>query len=742
MTHDDYKDAPIGLCRLDADLRYLAINNWLAAINGLTIEEHLGRRISDVLSSPAAVLSQLRQVLETGEPIIRGEACIETPTHPETKRYYEHSYYPDKSDDGTVVAIRCVVQDVTERRRIEAALRESEERLELAVAATNDSLWDWHIAAGTGYWSPRFYTMLGYEVGELEITYDVFQSLVHPDDRANSLEAVRAHLEDRVPYDTEFRLRTKSGEYRWYRGRGQAVWDETNNPQRMVGFNEDITERRQLQAALRETQQLLDSTPDPMVIVSDKGDITFVNSRIEETFGFNRAELLGKPVEVLIPERFHSQHRPRRTEFFSDPHVRAMGPGLELYGRRKDGSEFPVEISLSPIKTEAGLFVAAAIRDITKRKQAEQQQQKLVALVENSSDFIGMASLDNAKVLYINPAGRRMVGLNGSAELGRATVADFYSEATYAELRDAILPSVLKTGTWEGELQLRHFKTGDPIDVEARIFVVKSPSDGGVLCLATVMRDIREHKRLEAEPRQAQKLEAIGVLAGGIAHDFNNILTSIIGFTSLTQMGMPEGSENRENLEQVLKASDRATGLVRQILAFSRQGQGKPERKPMELAPIVQEALKLLRASLPSTIEMRQSLDQDCGSVLGEPTQIHQLVMNLCTNAYQAMRASGGILEVSLTPIDVGSKLARQHAGLQTGPHIRLTVRDNGPGIDPAIRERIFDPFFTTKKAGEGTGLGLSVAHGIVRSHGGAIDVQSAPGGGTEFFVYLPRDST
>ena len=157
MTHDDYKDAPIGLCRLDADLRYLAINNWLAAINGLTIEEHLGRRISDVLSSPAAVLSQLRQVLETGEPIIRGEACIETPTHPETKRYYEHSYYPDKSDDGTVVAIRCVVQDVTERRRIEAALRESEERLELAVAATNDSLWDWHIAAGTGYWSPRFY---------------------------------------------------------------------------------------------------------------------------------------------------------------------------------------------------------------------------------------------------------------------------------------------------------------------------------------------------------------------------------------------------------------------------------------------------------------------------------------------------------------------------------------------------------------------------------------------------------
>ena len=279
-----------------------------------------------------------------------------------------------RNQQGRLTGFTSFIADITGQKRVEEALRTSEERFRLAAAGTNEGVWNWNIITGKTYWSPRCYTLMDYEVDEIEATQDTFWALLHPDDKAATLEAVRAHIEDHVPYDIECRLRTKSGKYRWFRSRGQALWDETNTPQRFVGFFEDITEQRQLQAALRETQQLLDSTPDPVIIVNDKGGITFVNAQVGKTFGFDRAELLGKTLEVLVPERFHSQYRLWRTGFFSDPHVRALGIGLELHGRRKDGSEFPVEISLSPIKTETGLFVAAAVRDITERKRAEDRR--------------------------------------------------------------------------------------------------------------------------------------------------------------------------------------------------------------------------------------------------------------------------------------------------------------------------------------------------------------------------------
>ena len=255
--------------------------------------------------------------------------------------------------------------------------------------------------------------------------------------------------------------------------------------------------------------------------------------------------------------------------------------------------------------------------------------------------------------------------------------------------------------------------------------------------------DITERKRAEqerertaAQLRQAQKLEAIGSLAGGIAHDFNNILTPIIGFADLLQDDLPEGSPEAENVARILSAADRARDLVGQILTFSRQSER--ERGPVAIASVLKDALKLLRASIPATIEIRANIDENCGNVLGDPTEIHQVVMNLCTNAYQTMGSSSGTVEVSLTAVDVTPELARTHANLREGPYVTLTVDDNGPGIDPGIGERIFDPFFTTKKVGKGTGLGLSVVHGIVNSHGGAITYQSELGKGTTFHVYLP----
>jgi signal transduction histidine kinase len=269
-------------------------------------------------------------------------------------------------------------------------------------------------------------------------------------------------------------------------------------------------------------------------------------------------------------------------------------------------------------------------------------------------------------------------------------------------------------------------------------------AQGKLVSYDGVIRDIHKRKeaenaraKLEAQLRQTQKMEAIGTLAGGIAHDFNNILFAMVGFTELANDDVPEESLARANLDEVLKAGRRAKDLVQQILTFSRQVEH--ERRPVQVHLIVKEALKLLRASLPTTIEIPQNIDTNCGPIVADLTQIHQVIMNLCTNAYHAMRDEGGVLEVSLSEVDLDSDALSQYPDASPGTYVRLTVSDTGRGMDTEVMERIFDPFFTTKAVGEGTGMGLAVIHGIVKSHGGMISVQSEEGKGSTFHVYLPR---
>ena len=257
-------------------------------------------------------------------------------------------------------------------------------------------------------------------------------------------------------------------------------------------------------------------------------------------------------------------------------------------------------------------------------------------------------------------------------------------------------------------------------------------------------REIEDRKRAESEKqkiatrlRQAQKMESIGTLAGGIAHDFNNILSAIMGYSEMTLYNISEDSKARGNLEQVLQASNRAKDLVNQILAFSRQSE--QTRKPVQIGPLVKETLKLMRASLPTTIEILEHTNENGALIEADPTQIHQVLMNLCTNASDAMSEKGGVLKVDLDRLTIDEKeAALTHPDLNPGIYEMISVSDTGNGMDSATIERIFDPYFTTKKAGKGTGMGLAVAHGIVKSHGGAINVHSDLGKGTTFQVLLP----
>ena len=249
-----------------------------------------------------------------------------------------------------------------------------------------------------------------------------------------------------------------------------------------------------------------------------------------------------------------------------------------------------------------------------------------------------------------------------------------------------------------------------------------------------------ERARMEVDLRHAQKLQAIGVLAGGVAHDFNNILTAIAGYVELAQDLLSKDSEAHSHLEQVTKATTRAGDLVRGLLMFSRKGAHSPDL--ITVAQVVTEALDLLRASIPSNVEFHRNIDADCGCIFADPGLIHQVVMNLCTNAYQAMAGSRGQLEVSLVPIEANAGTSDRPTEIPEGSYVRLRVSDTGPGIPPTIAERIFEPFFTTKTRGQGTGLGLSVVHGIVTGYGGFIRFENRHPHGTTFFVYLPRITT
>jgi PAS domain S-box-containing protein len=379
--------------------------------------------------------------------------------------------------------------------------------------------------------------------------------------------------------------------------------------------------------------------------------------------------------------------------------------------------------------------------DLTKGQQAlSLSEEKYREIFENAIEGIYQTTLEG-KFLRVNPSFARMFGYSSPQEM-IDSVTDI-SRQTFVnpQNRTNLIMRLQKEDRLEGFEVERYRKDGSRFWISMNIHAVRD-GKGSILHYEGTNIDITERKhaeddqrKLELQLRQAQKMEAIGTMAGGIAHDFNNILMAMIGYTELAKD--EEDIENRDDcLAQVLKACQRAKDLVNQILTFSRTRE--MEKQPVQINPVIKEGLKLLRSSIPSTIEIRQEIEVKPAVVIADPTQIHQVLMNLGTNATHAMRVKGGILDVSLTHEKIDKERISGIPGLAPGWYAKLIVRDTGHGIDPAIMDKIFEPFFTTKQQGEGTGLGMSVVYGIVKSCGGAIDVVSEPGNGTTISVYLP----
>ncbi|MFZ7126910.1 MAG: ATP-binding protein [Desulfobacterales bacterium] len=373
------------------------------------------------------------------------------------------------------------------------------------------------------------------------------------------------------------------------------------------------------------------------------------------------------------------------------------------------------------------------IREIEERKKTESELRLIRAAIEQAGESVVISDSDG-NIQYVNPAFEQISGYSRAEAVGmhaRALHSDRQDPAYLADLQHQLAAGE----AWAGRLIGRR-KDGGFFEVETSIAPIRETS-GRITHHVSVQRDMTQESELKRQLRQAQKMEAIGSLAGGIAHDFNNILVPIIGHAEIAVLDSRPGSQVQKSLREILKASARAKDLVGQILAFSRKSE--IEFRPIRIDIVVREAVRLLRASIPPNIDIVKHISRDCGPIMGDPSQIHQVVMNLATNAYHAMAETGGTMTITLKEEKFDQAAPDTAPQMPPGEYVSLSLGDTGGGIEKTMIGKIFDPYFTTKPQGEGTGLGLSVVHGIVTGHGGRIFVSSHPGKGSRFTVYLPR---
>jgi PAS domain S-box-containing protein len=497
--------------------------------------------------------------------------------------------------------------------------------------------------------------------------------------------------------------------------------------------------------------QFLETVPDAIIAVEPDGTIVQINSQTEVMFGYQRSELIGQRIEVLVPESVRRAHREHRDAFAQAPRIRRMGAGLDLKGRRRDGSEFDVEISLSPVATGNGTLVLSAIRDVSDRKRIEaalrraheeldrktaqeigEYRARMASIVDSSEDAIIGKDLDGTIVAW-NRGAEKMYGYSPEEVIGK-NVALLSPKENPDEIPH-ILARIRRGERIDHYESVRITKNGRRLDVSISISPIREPG-GPIVGASAIARDITNQKRAEGHLRQVQKMEAVGRLAGGVAHDFNNILGIVTACTELLRERVGAVGDTQQYIANIRKAVDRGTSLTRQLLAFTRKSTVQPQL--LDLNTRLHDAIKLIRPLMGDDVEIVITARCPAAVIEIDPGYLDQIVLNLAVNARDAMPRGGKlILETSL--IEGDALFAEQHQPMKPGPYVMLAVSDTGVGMDSTVLPRIFEPFFTTKEVGKGTGLGLSTVYGIVQQSGGHIWVYSEPGRGSTFKVYLPN---
>ncbi|MDQ3032147.1 MAG: PAS domain S-box protein [Myxococcota bacterium] len=623
------------------------------------------------------------------------------------------------------LSILVILRDLRRTRDLERRFRA------LVEAVTDYAIFTMDAAGTIVTWNEGAARLYGYTAAEaLGQPHDIFFRAEDVAAGAPARDLAAALAAEAVL--EEWRVR-KDGSRFWGRIVVTALRDSDGRPQGFVKVARDLTESRASAAALstseRRNVDLFDCVPDPLVVY-DRETLSYlaVNDAAVAEYGYSRDELLGMTIRDLRPV----DDVPALLEMLAH-----SGAGQESRGvwrhQRKDGSVLQVEISARGIDFGGRPACLVHARDVTAHRLGLEQIAEQAALLDEARDAIVVRDLD-LHLTYANASAARLYGLNESDGGSRGAVEHLYRDPSAVELARR---TTLEHGGWDGELELARV-AGRTTLVASHWSLVrdKAGSPRAVLIIST---DITEKKRMEAQFIRAQRTESLGTLAGGIAHDLNNILTPILASIDLLIDDVEGNNEALETLDTLRICARRGADLVKQVLSFARGIEA--ERVPVDLAVLARELFKVLADTLPKALVLRLDSAEDLWTVSGDPTQLHQVLLNLCVNARDAM-PEGGALEVSLANVVIDDTYAAMNLDARAGPYVMVQVTDTGSGIPRAVLERIFDPFFTTKDVGSGTGLGLSTTSTVVKSHGGFINVYSEVGKGTKFEVYLPADTS
>ena len=497
----------------------------------------------------------------------------------------------------------------------------------------------------------------------------------------------------------------------------------------------EIVSRKKIEEELRNSEEqyrsLIEFSPFPF-LVTQKERIIFVNPEGIRLFGVgDKDEIIGSNPDDWIAPGFAEQALQRRREVLEEG---KKAEPLEFTLVRKDGRAITALADTVRILYHGAPAVLSAFQDITERKRIEdafqESEEKFRLAFHSSPDSINLNRVTDGVYLEINEGFTKIMGYSREEAIGKSSLElNIWNDP---KDRDRLVSELKKEGVVENLEAVFQGKNGQ---IKTGLMSARILKIGNEDVILSITRDITDAVRMEAKLQQSQKMEAIGTLAGGIAHDFNNILSPIVGHTELLMDDFPDTGSTRDSLNTIHSGALRARELVQQILSFARQEEN--ELTLMKMQPIIKEAMKLIRSTIPTTIAIRQNLQSDCRPISADPTQIHQIVMNLATNAYHAMAETGGEIKVNLKEIELGEH-DLIHPDMRPGLYACLSFSDTGVGMSRDVMSRVFEPFFTTKEKGKGTGMGLSVVHGIVKHMKGDIQVYSEPGKGAEFRVYLP----
>ncbi|NTW48222.1 MAG: PAS domain S-box protein [Chlorobiales bacterium] len=631
--------------------------------------------------------------------------------------------------------ILAVVRDISERKRSDALLKVERDRIANILSGTNAGTWDWYLAKGEATVNERWAEIVGKTMDELgPMTFDNFLSYIHPDDLPLFHKLYDQHGRGEKDYhDFEFRMRHKNGEWIWVNARGKVVErDRDGKPLHMSGTILDITERKRTEAALKESEErfrhIFYTSPDAVTISRvEDGLFVDINRSVTRLTGYTREDMIGKSssevnVWVDLENRQELVRRLKENGYYDN---------FESRFRRKDGSIGIGLLSASVMLLGGVPYIISIIRDITEYRRAEEEIRKLSEVVRQSPVSVVITDTGGA-ISYVNPKFSEVTGYTLEEVKGQYPRI-LKSGETLEEEYKTLWETITSGKVWQGRFHNKK-KDGSMFWEESSICPIFD-ENGSITHFLGLKEDITQRLVLEEQLRQAQKMEAIGRLAGGVAHDFNNLLLVINGFSDLILRKMDAKHPYYEHVQQIQRAGDRAAGLTRQLLAFSRKQILQP--KVLNLNLLLKDMEKMLRRIIGEDISLFTRYEENLYKVKADPGQIEQVILNLAVNARDAM-PSGGSLTIENRNAYLDEAYVKSHEGCSVGHYAMIAITDSGCGIDKQAQAHIFEPFFTTKDVGKGTGLGLSTVYGIVKQSGGNIWVYSEPGVGTTFKIYFP----